>query len=259
MLKRLLTLHKFKKMKKTLLSLFLLTGFLTSAQEVVDETVSTEEKNMIKLNVMALSTGTISVQYERLITPKTTVGASVNLMPKRGIPFFGSIESLINDAVTSNQIKSAKINSFSITPEARFYLGKEGFKGFYVAPFVRYASHGAEFPLAYDYNGEKEHITLDGKLNTFSAGFAIGAQWKIAKQIYLDWLIMGPMYGSAKGDLSGKRALNADEVKEIDKALKDLDLPIIDTTYEVNEQGAKAKVKGPWAGIRAAIGVGYRF
>lgn len=216
-------------------------------------------KNLIKLNGLALSTGTVSIQYERLITEKFTIAANVNYMPKEKLPFLSSIESLIDDAETNKQIKNAKLGSFSFTPEAKYYFGKEEFKGFYIAPFIRFASYNLDLPISYDYEGNKESINIDGKVNTFSAGLAFGAQWKLSKDFYLDWLILGPHYGSSNGDLSGNRTLNQEEQDAVNKSLKDLDIPMVDYSYEVNSQGAKAKLSGPWAGIRTSLSIGYRF
>ncbi len=100
---------------------------------------------------------------------------------------------------------------------------------------------------------------VDGSIKSFSGGFAIGAQWRVYKQFYLDWMIMGPHYGSAKGTLEGKKSINESEQAAIKKAFNDLDLPVVDLEYEVNDSGAKAKLDGPWVGIRASIGIGYRF
>ena len=49
-------------------------------------------------------------------------------MPNQKLPFLSSIESLIDDAETNKQIKNAKLGSFSFTPEAKYYFGKEEFK-----------------------------------------------------------------------------------------------------------------------------------
>lgn len=103
-----------------------------------EEKPQIENKNMVKLNLLALTTGNISLQYERLITPKTTVGVTVNMMPSKGLPFSNSIESIVDDKTTSAQLQQVSISSFWVTPEIRFYLGKEGYKGFYIAPFLRY-------------------------------------------------------------------------------------------------------------------------
>lgn len=243
-------------MKKLVLFFTLFSGLIGRAQE---EPVPLTDGNLVKLNALALTTGTISVQYERLVTQKSAVGISVNFMSKRKIPFLENAESYIDDPSTFNQLKNSRVSTFSITPEYRFYLGKDAFKGFYIAPFFRYASHKAEFPVTYYYQGEEQSVTIDGKLNAFSAGIAFGAQWKLTDKLYLDWLIMGPMYGSAKGNLSGVTELTDDEVGEVNDALRDLDIPMIDYEYQVNNNGVRVNLKGPWAGIRTAIGIGYRF
>ncbi|RRJ93276.1 DUF3575 domain-containing protein [Paenimyroides tangerinum] len=233
----------------------------TTEEEVVSEKVTeiNENKNLVKLNLLALTMGNFSFQYERSIGSKFTIGGSINLMPNRKLPFSKKIESLVDDKTTAAQLQGIRLSSFSITPEARFYLGKQVFKGFYVAPFFRYGSYSLKFPLNYTYENQDQSINLDGKVNTISGGLAIGAQWKIAKNVYLDWLIMGPHFGSAKGNLTGNKALNADEQAAIAESLNDLDIPVVDYEYEVNANGAKAKIKGPWAGVRASIGIGYRF
>lgn len=249
-------------MKKTIFaSIFILAAHLGVAQEqtLEEEKPQIENKNMVKLNLLALTTGNISLQYERLITPKTTVGVTVNVMPSKGLPFSSSIESLVDDKTTSAQLQQVSVSSFSVTPEIRFYLGKEGYKGFYIAPFLRYGKYNVDFPVNYDYEGTEQNIMIDGTVKAFSGGFAIGAQWRVYKEFYLDWMIMGPHYGSAKGTLEGKKAINENEQAAIKKALNDLDLPVVDLEYEVNDSGAKAKLDGPWAGIRASIGIGYRF
>lgn len=251
-----------ENMKKTILAaVFLFAAQLGIAQEqsLEDQKPQVENKNMVKLNLLALTAGNISLQYERLITPKTTVGATVNMMPSKGLPFSSSVESFVDDQTTSAQLKQISISSFSVTPEIRFYLGKEGYKGFYIAPFVRYGKYNVDLPVNYDYEGKEENIMVDGEVKAFSGGFAIGAQWRVYKDFYLDWMIMGPHFGSAKGTLEGKRSLNQSEQDAIRKSLSDLDIPVVDFEYEVNDSGAKAKLDGPWAGIRASIGIGYRF
>ena len=249
-------------MKKTIFtSILILAAHLGMAQEqpLEDQKPQVENKNMVKLNLLALTAENISLQYERLITPKTTVGATVNMMPSKGLPFSSSVESFVDDQTTSAQLKQISISSFSVTPEIRFYLGKEGYKGFYIAPFVRYGKYNVDLPVNYDYEGKEESIMVDGTVKAFSGGFAIGAQWRVYKDFYLDWMIMGPHFGSAKGTLEGKRSLNQSEQDAIRKSLSDLDIPVVDFEYEVNDSGAKAKLDGPWAGIRASIGIGYRF
>lgn len=41
--------------------------------------------------------------------------------------------------------------------------------------------------------------------------------------------------------------------------MNDFELPVVDYTYNVHDQGVDVKVKGPWANAKLAVAVGYRF
>lgn len=248
-------------MKKVIFLALLFVGQVGFSQEVEAEVVKEEKnkKNLVKLNAMALSVGNISLQYERLITPKFTLGASVNTMSERGLPYSSKIEDIVEDKTTAAQLQGIQISSFSVTPEARYYFGKESFKGFYIAPFARYATYSLTFPVNYEYEGHEFQMDVAGKLTSISAGIAFGAQWEVAKNIYLDWMIVGPHYGSVKGDLTGTKSLNQYEKMAVEMAIDKLDIPFYEYTHEVNDNGAKLKVDGPWAGLRASLAIGYRF
>ena len=55
--------------------------------------------------------------------------------------------------------------------------------------------------------------------------------------------------------------LNTLEQAELRNQLDDLldDVPLVNPTYVVNDNGANIKVKGQWAGLRAGLAVGFRF
>lgn len=242
----------------------LLIGQFTFAQESIDsEDLSVlnqnDGKNLVKVNVLALAAGNFSLQYERSLTKRITVGVTANYSPNRKLPFTSEIDKVIEDESTVSQLKTIEMGGFSITPEARIYLGKGHFKGFYVAPFVRYAEYSLKFPLNYSYEGYDLTLNLDGKISSISGGLAIGAQWKIAKSVYLDWMIMGPHYGSASGNLADRRNLVKEEQLAIKQAINGLQIPFIDYESTVSDEGIDMKVKSPWAGLRASVGIGYRF
>ena len=234
------------------------------------KTDAVTNKNLIKVNLFALAVGNFSLQYERLITKKTVVALSAGITPERGIPFYSTFEGSIDNQDTKDQLKGVKYSNYAITPEIRFYLGKEGFKGFYIGIFGRYTSYDVKFPLQYEDVASsipglpsgivpKESIGLDGNIRAFSGGITLGAQWKLSNRLYLDWLIIGPHFGSSKGDLQGKKKLTLTEQQEIRDAISDLDIPLVDYTYEVDDNGARMRFDGPWAGVRTSLGIGYRF
>lgn len=243
-------------MKTISVCLLVALSFNGYAQEQND---FSEEKNMVKWNLLGLSSSTIALQYERQIAPKTSLVANINIMPKRSIPFFGTVEDIVKDTGAIDILKDVKMNAFSFVPEVRFYLGKEGMKGFYVAPFLRYDRFALDIPVDYIYNNQIEYVTINGSVDGFSGGLAFGAQWRLASQWYLDITFVGASYGFASGELSGKRTLNAEEQAEIRRAMNDFELPVVDYTYNVHNQGVDVKVKGPWANAKLAVAVGYRF
>lgn len=235
-----------------------------------------EGRNLLKVNMLTLVGGKFSLEYERLLTDRITVGAAISLRPDKGLPFTSTVKRIVDDEDINTLIDGFSSSNFSITPELRFYTSERGpFRGFYVAPYVKYASYATslpyEFDVTVDYEGielynRKETIPLQGDIRSFTAGLSFGVNFKLARHIHLDWRILGPGYGSAKGDISGRLALNAQEQTALRESLADLktdlaDLPLgIEIDYDVHQDGAEIKVlRSPWAGIRSGLSIAYRF
>jgi hypothetical protein len=252
-------------MKK--LFFLLALGVATSTCLAQDQTSETESrqttesggKNLVKLNLLSLPLRNISLGYERQIAPKVTAGLGFRVMPKGGLPLRSTISNLIDDPETDRQLDDLEIGNVAFTPEVRFYMGKEVMRGFYLAPFARISSYNVDMPLEFDVNGTTQVMPLSGKLNTFTGGLQIGAQWRLGGKMYLDWWILGPQYGSANGAIDGKKTLNAQEQQELRDELQDLEVPFAETTTTVNGSGARLDIKGPWAGLRAGLCLGVRF
>ncbi|ADY53326.1 hypothetical protein Pedsa_2785 [Pseudopedobacter saltans DSM 12145] len=224
-------------------------------------------KNLVKLNLTALPLNTYSGIYERAIGKKIAVGIGYKLMPKGKLPMLRNLESLIDDDEVNNHLKNLKLGSYAITPEVKFYFGKDVFRGFYIAPFGRYSVYSLDWPYEYDYeeNGitHTENILLKGDVKTITGGLLFGAQWKLSKRIYLDWFIIGPNAGSANGTIKGTGDLSdPDKRKALDDAIQDLadsDIPFVKIEGETSSTGATIKFSGPWAGLRGGINLGFRF
>lgn len=57
-----------------------------------------------------------------------------------------------------------------------------------------------------------------------------------------------------------KKNLSSDEQDALRDELANLDdLPLLETIYTVDNNGAKVDFKGPWAGIRFGFSLGVRF
>lgn len=248
--------------------------FATRAQSL--SPTEDDRRNMFKFNMLTLVGGKFAFEYERLLTDRITVGATLNLRPNKGIPFASTVKDIVDDEDMNVLIDNFKSSNFSITPEARFYTSKRGpFRGFYIAPYVKYARYGASLPFDFDVDIEaqnteiysrEETIPLDGSIQAFTAGVSFGVNFKLSRNIHLDWRIFGPGYGSSKGNISGKMTLDADEQQALEESLEDLkvdleDLPVgIKIDYDVRSDGADIKIlRSPWAGIRSGLSIAYRF
>ncbi|ERJ57484.1 DUF3575 domain-containing protein [Sphingobacterium paucimobilis] len=234
-----------------------------------------EPKNMVKLNVLPLISGKFAFEYERMIKERITVGGTVSFRPSKGLPFLSTIRDVVDNDDLNEFLDGFKSGNFSITPEARFYTSKRGpFRGFYVAPYLKYANYSLKAPLNYDLElsaggqtlKESGSIPVKGNLNAYTAGFSIGFNFRLMDNLHLDWRLIGPGYGFAKGTLSGQKKLSADEQQQVRQELDDIkdalsDLPVsVKMNYEVHGEGVDVKVSNsPWAGIRSGLSIGYRF
>ncbi|WP_437920249.1 DUF3575 domain-containing protein [Sphingobacterium sp. LRF_L2] len=261
-------------MKKIIISLFSITVsvlFGTSYAQVYKAGDLNVQKNIAKLNLLPLTTGTFAFEYERAIAQKFSLGAMLSYRPSNlTVPFFTVwgewMASGNEDLYTA--LKKAKEGAFSGAIEGRFYPMQRGLmRGFYIAPYVKYAQYDLSFPFKISLDlSELEYNTIDnvdtrGDLSILTAGVGVGFQFKIWENIRLDWRVAAVGYGSAKGDLTGRaeRKLNPEEQQYLREQLDDLgDFSLIEEKI-VNEDGVFIKANGGWTGVRTALSVGYQF
>lgn len=181
------------------------TGLQSAAQNTNPDTSSKiqEEKkiipdrNFIKVNLTGILVKNYSVQYERILSRKFSFSLSYRVMPTTTLPFQSYIlKSVGNDnPETAKTIKNFKLSNYAITPELRFYVSKKGFgRGFYIAPFYRYASFKTDnLNIFYTDNaGAQSSSKLSGKLTGNSGGILFGVQRFFGKHIVLDTWIFWP-------------------------------------------------------------------
>lgn len=248
---------------KNMYSLLILTlcSLNVIAQQEKDKETVAPAKNIVKLNLFALGLKNISIQYERAVARKVTVAGTFRVMPKGSIPLKSTFINLADDPDTERQINNLQIDNVAFMPEVRYYVGKKGaFNGFYLGLFANIASYNTNVAIEFDgAGGFTEMIPMSGKITGITGGIMLGAQFKLSKKIYLDWWILGPHYGSSNGTLTGQKVLNAIEQQDLRDELASLDIPLTDFTYTVNGTGATINFKGPWAGLRSGLCIGFRF
>lgn len=248
-----------KKIFLTGIVILFLAQILFAQQNFSSTTTKNIDRNEIKVNLFAFAFKSVSIQYERQISRKTTVTVTFRTMPKSTLPFKNMFKSAISDTSTANQLDNFKTGNVAIMPSIRFYVGHKGaYHGFYIAPFLSYAHYTGSLPYKY-YDGDYKTIPLSGSMNSFTGGFMLGAQWNLSKSVYLDWWILGPQYGISKGSASGKQSLSPSEQDALKYELDNLDIPLTKTTNTVDANGATVFFSGPWAGIRSGLSIGIRF
>ena len=153
--------------------------------------------NFIKINLAPLLFKSYSIQYERVLNRKFSVAIQYRTMPETGIPFKSSILKLVHDdnINTKKTIEDFRMSNYAITPEIRIYLSKKGYgRGFYIAPFYRYASFTSnDLNVFYtDDNDADQSIKMSGKLTSNTYGLATGFQNALGKHSVLDISFFGP-------------------------------------------------------------------
>ena len=242
-----------------LLILFFLAVQPISAQEIKKDSIQKIDKNIAKINLIGFS---INGQYERILSKRISIALSYKILPNGKFLFRGLIPT--NDPQARESLDNLTLSNSAITPEVRFYLGKKGYgQGFYLAPFFRNAKFGGK-GIGIDFtldNGQTTTFNMEGNIKANTFGLLMGAQWKLGKNFWLDWQILGPHYGGATGSIIGVSnvSLSATEQNNLANALRDINFPFAKENISVKPNQATLELSGPWAGLRTAISLGFDF
>lgn len=253
-----------------IISLFLLTGFSAFSQDSLSSVKQSSsnslsvKRNIVKWNLSSLVFKNYHFTYERGLTKHISASISYRYMPKGTVPFESQLTNLIN----SNDINFSKfqMGNNALTPQLNLYLGKGNLKGFYLAPFGRFATFDISAPVTYTtvVSGQNVKTTADfsGSIKSSSGGLMMGIQANLSKSIVLDFWLVGAHYGTSKGDLIfvAPQPLSAQEQASLQQSLNNISADPFTFTTSVNANGAVIKTDGPWAGVRGlGLGIGFRF
>ncbi|MEP6676998.1 MAG: hypothetical protein ABJA78_17680 [Ferruginibacter sp.] len=227
---------------------------------------SAQPFNFIKVNVTALALKNYAFQYERIINRKFSFALGFRTMPSTGLPFKNQVVDALgaDDPETKTTIENMRLSNFAVTPEFRFYVGRKGYgRGFYIAPFFRYAkftTHDVTFTYQNTLNVSST-INLSGDITANTGGILFGIQKPLGKHLCIDLWLLGPHYGSGKGDFNGvsSKTLTPDEQNDLRQELNDIDIPLTDKKVTVTSNSASVNLNGPWGGVRSGISFGFRF
>lgn len=244
-----------------LLALVLGVSFTSNAQQSLEPSF----KNKIKTNITSLFLHNYSLQYEREITGRISVALAGRYMPQSPLPFKNRLINLfgVNEEQMTGFLNAAHIGNTAITPEIKYFLSNKQ-EGMYLSAFYKYAKFNTR-NLRVEYTeikrANKETISLNGELTTHVGGVQLGWQKNIGNRLVADIFIIGPQFGSARGEISGEttRTLSPEEQQLLRQNLEEYKIRYYDEDIAVFEKGAKMALKGPWAGIRTGINIGFRF
>jgi Protein of unknown function (DUF3575) len=158
-------------MKKTLILFLTIVVSIPSFSQ--EKSISSTEKNVLKINTLSLIVGTGTLFYEREITDMTSIQMGVGYM---GYKF-----------------TDTKFSGLILTPEFRIYPRKNAIDGFYIAPYLRYLNFAV-----------KSNSDDNASLTVMGGGLLFGRQWITDSGFNMD-LFFGGHYGSAsaKADIGG--------------------------------------------------------
>jgi Protein of unknown function (DUF3575) len=241
---------------KKVITLFLMMPILANAQKLIGGS------NIVKWNASSILLKNYHFTYERHIYKNLSVSVSYRTMPFGNIPY----QQEIQDAVNTSEINFSRfqMGNSAFTIEPRIYLSMGKMKGFYLAPYLRFATFNVSAPIKYTSTAVLPAVSKDadftGKITSTSGGLMIGYQFQILKKLVLDFQIIGAHYGSSKGDLSFAATLNSFEQQSLRDNINSIEAEPFKFTSTVNGNGARINTDGPWAGIRGLnLGIGLRF
>ncbi len=217
---------------------------------------SLAQKNVLKINILSLALGNISMQEEYSINGHSSVALGASYLPSRGLPGF----AVSNDP--SNNAKDLSFSGFSITPEYRYYLKGNGPKGLYFAGYIRYSKYSADkFNISYDRtSGGINNLLLTGDFTTTVGGIMLGSQWLLGDKWTLDWWILGAGFGSLKGEFESTGDFTSEDQTDIKNEVASIDVPSVDINVTTSSTSTKLTIESKVPAFRGfGLCLGYRF
>lgn len=228
--------------------------------------------NFIKLNLTSLFWGNISLQYERVLSRHFSAALGYRWMPQRKLPMRNTLLNLLDKQAdlddqkdnVKNALRSATIGAHVFTPEVRFYTGQNN-KGFYLGLFGRIENYSAHIPsINFEIDKEPMSATMDIRYNAIGIGLQLGVQFRLPRNFYLDWWILGPYITHSDLHLNAYNyQIAPEDFKKFEEEFKGN--IIIDNKYftadaNVGPNASTAKATGNLPGIRGmGLCLAYRF
>ena len=215
--------------------------------------VTKRNKNIVKLNLLPLGIKNISLNYERILADRRTASLTVNTF----IP--GTTPSFLSSLVSSESPDTDDFSGFSVTGDYRFYGNQKGApKGFYYAPFARYANYKYSFDTTIENNLSNANTAL----TTYGVGIQIGTQWVIKDRFVIDWGILGVSIQqyNVTSTFTSIEDINFGEIQEsIESNIEDNGLFRTAIEFNSGDDFLQANLPFLFGGLRSYLSVGIQF
>jgi len=160
------------------------------------------KKNIVKFNLTGLILKSAGFQYEHKIGRKTSLSLGLIYRPK-ATWFLSNYYDTTSASTGYSQeskfmIASSRLRSFILTPEFRYYLGRQAPSGLYLAAFARVKSNKKQFSYHYYDDVNLVQRSALGNLNETMIGVGIlfGYQLVTRKRLTIDCWFLGPWIGN---------------------------------------------------------------
>lgn len=224
-------------------------------------------RTVVKFNVSGAVFQTYTAQYERLLNRHSSVTLSGTYSSGAPLPFKQALLDQYGDNEDAKRaIETTLFSKRIATLEYRFYPAGHAPSGWYVAPFVRYASMDISNDYTYTpSDGILHRAHLDASFSAGGAGVLLGYQWLFGKHVGLDLWLLGPFYGTnVKSVFRGEDPLwpnlkSADIVK-LKNDIDNTQLPLYSVSSTLALPVITATLNGPYYGVRAfGLALAYSF
>ncbi|MCY7353374.1 MAG: DUF3575 domain-containing protein [Cytophagaceae bacterium] len=250
-------------MKKLLFSLIVF-GFLFP-QSKTNAQVGT--KTLVKFNLSGIAIKNYTLQFERVLTPHSSITLSAGVSPNAPLPFRQALlDQYADNEDGKRAIETTLFTKYIGTIEYRFYFAGRAPSGWYIAPFARYLN----IDISQDYtytpsDGILHKARLNAKFDAYGGGILLGRQWMLGKHVGLDLWLLGPFIGTNIGaEFVGEdplwRTLKPADVVKLKSDIEGTQLPGYTTTATLAFPLITAKLDGPYYGVRAfGLALSYGF
>lgn len=222
--------------------------------------LTSDRRNIVKLNIPNLAYKNITLNYERILSNRTSASIHAGYIIPSAPPAFVTDALDITTMATDTTMTNNEFSGFTATGEYRIYGKKKGAaRGLYYAPYLRYAN----YKYLFDETIEGNFSNVDARVTTFGLGAQLGYQWVIKDRFVIDWGILGAAvqrYNLSSTFTSTDDTVNFQEIREELEAELEANSILGGTIDFTNgDDFLKAKLPFLFGGLRSYISVGMQF